>query len=298
MGHLPRSAYLRLLEYQREMKPHAYHPDFPLILFITFSRVASGIALTNPFSPPAKIGVGIALACMLLATAASIVHLNVPMRFLTMIRNNRSHLVWEVRLAGALTGFLVLESASLFGLPFLQGYRPYFMWVNFFLALLFLISTGWAYRFASHPAWESHALTFYYVASACLLGLSVRSALTPLSFFAPLPFFFFLIAEILLLLLYRKHLKTVSPFSLTKMVRGSDRRAFFAFLGFSLALPCLLSLLFVIAGKGEIFSGLIALSCFLGVFLERILFFRVERPAYFISFVQKEDEEGRNWIRG
>jgi len=62
-----------------------------------------------------------------------------------MIRNNRSYIVWEIRLAGALTTFLGLQCLS--GLGWFQGLRFLFPWINFSLAILFLVSTGWAYRF-------------------------------------------------------------------------------------------------------------------------------------------------------
>jgi len=41
-----------------------------------------------------------------------------------------------------------------------------------------------------------------------------------------------------------------------------------------------------------------AISLIIGIFLERILFFRVERPNYFLSFIENPEKMGKYWIRG
>jgi DMSO reductase anchor subunit len=109
---LPESAYLRLLEYQKTTRLNSYRPDLPLVLFISFSRVAAGLSLISPFFPGSMLWTGISFGCMVLATLASIAHLGVPHRFLTMVINSRSYLVWEIRLAGAFTAFLGLQFLS------------------------------------------------------------------------------------------------------------------------------------------------------------------------------------------
>ena len=174
---LPRSAYFRLMEHQRKIKVSSYKPDIPLILFISFSRVAAGLSMLSAFFADSLLWTSIALGCMMVATLASISHLSAPLRFLTMIRNNRSYVVWEIRLAGALTGLLGLQFLS--GWGWFQGLRPLFPWINFSLALLFLVSTGWAYRFETHPAWRTTILPFYYSVSALMIGLALRSIESP-----------------------------------------------------------------------------------------------------------------------
>src|SRR5512136_402208 len=123
MNPLPKSAYFRLLEYQKKTKVDSYSPDLPLILFISFSRVAAGLSMINVFFPESMVWSGVSLGCMILATLASIAHLSAPQRFLTMIINNRSYLVWEIRLAGILTTFLGLHFVSWLG--WLSPYHSY-----------------------------------------------------------------------------------------------------------------------------------------------------------------------------
>ena len=106
---LPSSPYFRLLDYQKKLRLTTYPPDIPLILFIFFSRIAAGLSLISVFFSPSIQWTIIALGSMIAATLASIFHLRVPLRFLTMVRNNKSYLVWEVRLAGTFAGALALQ---------------------------------------------------------------------------------------------------------------------------------------------------------------------------------------------
>ena len=166
-GPLPKSSYLRLLEYQRQrIVLPAYAADLPLLLFIFFSRIAAGLSILSVFFPHSALWLGTAFCCMVLATAASVTHLTVPTRFFTMIINHRSPLVWEIRLAGALTASLGAQALSDMG--YLPGFGVILPWTSFSLAILFLISTGWAYRFHTHPAWKTHILFGYYLTSALM----------------------------------------------------------------------------------------------------------------------------------
>ncbi len=294
---LARSAYFRLLEYQKKTKVESYHPDLPLIFFISFSRVAAGLSLIYVFFPESMLWLGVSFGCVMLATLASIAHLSAPQRFLTMIINNRSYLVWEIRLAGALTTFLGLQFASWFG--WFHLYYSYFPWVNFGLSILFLISTGWAYRFETHPAWKTSILPLYYLASALAVGLGLRSIQYP---FAMAPFFFaaLLIIKGFLLALYRNHLKITSPTSLKKIIVDNERWVFLAFLWTDLILPVLLTFSLFVDGEMVIFHCLFTTSCLVGLFLERILFFWVERPVFFLSFMENPELNAKYpyWIRG
>ena len=110
-GPLPNPAYLRLFEYQKQRKVYpTYTVDLPLLLFILFSRIAAGLSILSVFFPPSILWMSTAFGCMVLATAASITHLTIPARFLAMIINHRSPIVWEIRLAGALAGSLGANS--------------------------------------------------------------------------------------------------------------------------------------------------------------------------------------------
>jgi hypothetical protein len=125
-GPLPNPAYLRLFEYQKQRKVYpTYTVDLPLLLFIFFSRIAAGLSILSVFFPPSLIWMITAFACMALATAASITHLTIPSRFLAMIINHRSPIVWEIRLAGALTGALGGQLLSRIGI--LVGFETFLL---------------------------------------------------------------------------------------------------------------------------------------------------------------------------
>src|SRR4030043_473166 len=125
-GMLPKPAYLRLFEYQkRRMANVGYASDLPLLFFILFSRIASGLSILSVFFTPSILWMGSAFLCMVLAAVASITHLTVPARFLHMIINHRSPLVWEIRLAGALPSSLGAQFLTRMG--FLPGFEPLFL---------------------------------------------------------------------------------------------------------------------------------------------------------------------------
>jgi hypothetical protein len=214
-----------------------------------------------------------------------------------MIRNSRSNLVWEIRLAGALTAGLGLQFLS--GFAWVHPYQAYIPWVNSALSVLFLVSTGWAYRFETHPAWKSSLLPVFYLASAFTVGVGIRSIQFP---FPTIPFVLagLLLVKALLLVLYRNHLKTASPTSLKKIVVARERWVFLAFLWTDLLLPGILTLALFVAGEFILLHCLFTTSCILGIFLERVLFFWVERPVYFLSFMKNPelDEKYPYWIRG
>ncbi len=294
---LSKSAYLRLLEYQKQTKVGSYQPDLPLVLFISFSRIAAGLSLVYLFFPESILWSGVSLGCMVLATLASISHLSVPQRFLTMALNSRSFLVWEIRLAGALTAFLALQFLSLSG--HLIDYPLLFQRLNLGLAILFLVSTSFAYHFETHPAWKTPLLALYYLVSAAGLGIGLRSIQYPV---AAIPFLFgaLLLTKACLLGLYRNHLKITSPTSLKKIVIDKERWVFLAFLWTDLLLPALLTLALFVEGEFVLLHCLITTSFLIALFLERILFFWVERPVFFLSFIENPELKAKYpyWIRG
>jgi len=280
-GPLPKSSYLRLLEYQRQrMVVPAYAADLPLLLFIFFSRIAAGLSILSVFFPHSALWLGTAFCCMVLATAASVTHLTVPTRFFTMIINHRSPLVWEIRLAGALTASLGAQVLSDMG--YLPGFGVILPWTSFSLAILFLISTGWAYRFHTHPAWKTHILFGYYLASALMTGFALYSITFP-NFFFRLITVTLLCTEGFLILLYLNHLCKTSWISLKRIDSGKDWRVSVAFLASVLLLPGLITFAPLFTNHLELFAVLLALSSGVGIVLERILFFRLEQPVFFLS---------------
>jgi DMSO reductase anchor subunit len=280
-GPLPKPTYSRLLEYQRQkMSFPAYAADLPLLLFIFFSRVAAGLSIMSVFFPPSVLWTGIAFSFMVLATAASITHLTVPARFFTMIINHRSPLVWEIRLAGAFS--VSLGAQLLFHMGMLPGFETLLLWSSFFLSILFLISTGWAYRFHTHPAWKTNILMGYYLVSASMIGYALYSTIYANSFFRPLTVTL-LCAKGYLILLYLNHLCKTSWISLKRIDSGKDRRISLAFLVSALLIPGILTFVPLFTKDLGLFAAVLALSSGMGVIFERILFFRLEQPVYFLS---------------
>jgi DMSO reductase anchor subunit len=293
-GPLPKPSYLRLLEYQRQrMVFPAYAADLPLLLFIFFSRIAAGLAVLSIFFPTSILWVATAFFCMVLATAASITHLTVPTRFLTMIINHRSPLVWEIRLAGAFTGSLGAQLLSRMGI--LPGIEALLVWTSPLLSILFLISTGRAYGFHTHPAWKTNVLWGYYLASASMIGFSLYSITYPNPFFR-LVTVTLLCAEGFLILLYLNHLCKTSWISLERINSGKDKGISLAFLLSVLLFPGLLTFSPLFTKDLGLFSAVLALSSAAGVVFERILFFRVEQPVFFLSRGQTP-EPNRGLVR-
>jgi DMSO reductase anchor subunit len=287
LGKLPNPAYLRLFEYQRQRMAYpAYHVDSPLLFFILFSRIAAGLSILSIFFPPSLLLMSTAFFCMVLATAASITHLTIPARFLAMIINHRSPIVWEIRLAGALTGSLGAQLLSRIGI--LPGFETFLLWTSFSLSIFFLISTGWAYRFHTHPAWKTDILPGYYMASSSMIGFALYSILYPNRFFGLITFTL-LCAEAFLIFLYLNHLRKTSQISLKRIVSGKDRLLSLSFLVSLFFLPGLLIFAQLFSKNLEPYSVVLALSSGVGVVFERILFFRLEQPIFFLSRSQSPE---------
>jgi DMSO reductase anchor subunit len=286
-GPLPKSTYLRLLEYQRQRMVYpAYTSDLPLLFFIFFSRIAAGLSILSVFFPLSILWMDTAFCCMVLATAASITHLTVPSRFFTMIINHRSPLVWEIRLAGALTGSLGAQLLSHLGM--LLGFETFLAWTSSFLSILFLISTGWAYRFHTHPAWKTNILPGYYLASASMIGYALYSIMYPNPFFRLITVTL-LCAKGLLILLYLNHLCKTSWISLKRIDSGKYQRVSLAFLVSVLLLPGALTFVPLFTKSLAPFAVVLALSSGVGIVFERILFFRLEQPVFFLSRSQNPE---------
>jgi DMSO reductase anchor subunit len=285
---LPKPSYLRLFEYQKRRMAYAiYSPDFPLLFFIFFSRIASGLSILSVFFPPSVLWIGVAFLCMVLATAASITHLSVPTRFLTMIINHRSPLVWEIRLAGALTISLGAQLLSRMG--FLPGFEILLFWTSPLLSVLFLISTGWAYGFHTHPAWKTPLLPAYYLASASMIGMALYSITFQNPFFRLLTVAL-LCTEGFLILLYLNHLYEASWTSLENIVLGKERWISAGFLGSVILVPGLITFATLFVRNVELFAEVLALSNGVAVVFERILFFRVEKQTFFLSRTPNSEE--------
>jgi DMSO reductase anchor subunit len=205
-----------------------------------------------------------------------------------MIINHRSPVVWEIRLAGALTGSLGAQLLSRLGI--FPGFETHLLWSSFCLSILFLIATGWAYRFHTHPAWKTDILPGYYLASASMIGFALYSLVYPKPFFGIL-ILVLLCVEGLLILLYSNHLRKASGMSLKRIVSGKDRTVSLAFLVTVLLLPAVLSFVPLFTESLVPFALVLALSSGVGIVLERILFFRLEQPVFFLSRNYRERQK-------
>jgi DMSO reductase anchor subunit len=164
----------------------------------------------------------------------------------------------------------------------LPGFESLLPWTSFFLSIFFLISTGWAYRFHTHPAWKTNILPGYYLASASMTGYALYSVMYPNPFFR-LVTVTLLCTEGFLILLYLNHLCKTSWVSFKRILSGKDRRLSLAFLLTVLLLPGVLSFAPLITKSLVPFASVLALSSGVGIVLERILFFRLEQPVFFLS---------------
>jgi DMSO reductase anchor subunit len=156
------------------------------------------------------------------------------------------------------------------------------LWSSFCLSILFLIATGWAYRFYTHPAWKTDILPGYYLASASMIGFAFYSMIYPKPLFGII-ILALLCIEGLLILFYLNHLRKASGISLKRIVSGKDRMVSIAFLVSVLLLPGFLAFASLFTKNLDLLAVILALSSGTGVVLERILFFRLEHPDFFLK---------------
>ena len=121
-----------------------------------------------------------------------------------------------------------------------------------------------------------------------MVGYALHSVMVPNPFFrlvtVPL-----LCAEGFLVLLYLNHLCKTSWMSLKRIDAGKDLRISLAFLASVLLLPGVLTFAPLFTKHLELFSAVLALSSLAGVVFERILFFRLEQPVFFLSRSQNPE---------
>ena len=79
-----------------------------------------------------------------------------------------------------------------------------------------------------------------------------------------------------------------------------ERGAFLAFFWTALLLPALFTFSMFVKGDFVILHCLLTTSTLVGIFLERVLFFWIERPVFFLSFIENPELNAKYpyWIRG
>jgi hypothetical protein len=121
-----------------------------------------------------------------------------------------------------------------------------------------------------------------------MIGYALYSVLYPNPFFRLITVTL-LCAGGFLVLLYLNHLCKTSWMSLKRIDSGKDRRISLAFLASVLFLPGVLTFAPLFTKNLELFSAVLALSSLAGVVFERILFFRLEQPVFFLSRSQNPE---------
>ena len=115
-----------------------------------------------------------------------------------------------------------------------------------------------------------------------MTGFALYSITFPNSFFRLITVTL-LCAQGFLILLYLNHLCKTSWTSLKTIDSGKDRRVSKAFLASVLLLPGLVTFAPLFTEHLELSAAVLALSNGMGIVFERILFFRLEQPVYFLS---------------
>jgi DMSO reductase anchor subunit len=192
---------------------------------------------------------------------------------------------------------MILAAQSIYLLQPAGGLEPVLTWMGCILSVLFLISTGLAYRFLAHPVWGSSMLPAYYVISATLIGFSLRAIGQPFTTF-PIVFNLLVITQMILLIRYKNDIKTSSEKVLGELKKNPLKWILRGFLSASLFAPAALAMVSLLGRTHSLIYALIGFSCFMGMILERILFFRVERPNLFFSFIRHPGKKGDRLIRG
>ena len=303
MESFPASAYQRLLE-NRRRKGERSKIDLPLLFFVFFLRLGAGAGmvagsflLARSGGAPIRLLILFALAFLVAAVLAAITHLTVRSGFVRMVRNLRSPLTHEILLTGvyiSICGAALLMAflgAPLGTVPVLLAGGGLLL-----IAPLALLGAGRAYRYKSRPAWDSIYIPIYYALSGPLLGLAVYFLLERGAPFSARPggtkllllMFLLIGGEVLIGRLYLGYLDSGYRDTVAELTRGRYRLLFNAFLVFSFLLPAF----FILFSAAGVVDGTIPLasSLVVGLFLERVLFFKLERPVYFFYHIGSRDK--------
>ena len=291
MERLPRSVFHRIRESEKG-RSERFKPDYPLVLFILFSRISVGFGYSASFLYVSKSHLSFDLTvCAFIAMGIgmilSLTHLATPFRFYRVLRNPFSHVTLEIYLSSVYLGvllILILNEVARIG----EFYNVSAALIAI-SASLFLLGTTHAYRYASHPLWNTFRLFPYYLLNgfafasfvlgfvSLLYGGGVNSAYT--------------ISGVLFILLqsfsaayYIIFLKEKSSGAWVYVTRNKPSLAY-SWLTLNFLLPVSISCVILMMGSSEIvgiFGMLILLvSMVFGVYTERFLFFSLEKPVFF-----------------
>ncbi len=301
MTPLPKSTYLRLLENRR--RPIArYRPDYPLVFFIFLSRLSFGVSIVSGIlqisahlRETVVVNTVISLGSLLLAIAISLTHLGAPKGFVGMIRNIRSRLTWEIGLSGVFLLILFLNLVFLSLDMWGKGVTAAMGWAMLVIALSALISSGLVYQFSTHPSWNTNLLPILYLFSGLILGFSftcvvgqVVEGTSSFQHTRTIPFIFgtLILAQLSVGYEYIRYLKGFLHRTVHDLLRGKASRLFWTYMSLSFILPLLIILRALFRGGLELLPSIsLTVALLVGAYLERILFFSIEKPIYFFYYV-------------
>jgi DMSO reductase anchor subunit len=271
-----------------------FEPDYPLVFFILFSRISIGFGFAGAFLYFLKTSLSFypvlcAFLLMVLATILSLTHLATPFRFYRVLRNPLSHLTLEIYLSSLYLGvlFLVLSNEVV--------HVGRFYNISAVLiassAFAFLLGTAFAYRFVSHPLWNTMRLFPCYLSNGVAFAFFILSLASLIysrgdSTIYLLSGALSVTAQLISAYYYISFVRETSAGAWVYLARDRSGLSYW-WLILNFVLPLAFSCLIPIAAPSRVFVicgvSVILLSMALGVFVERLLFFFVEKPVFFFN---------------
>jgi hypothetical protein len=290
METLSRSVFHRIRE-SREAENRRFEPDTPLVLFILFSRIATGFAFASALlylegNPLGLYMVISAFVSMCLATVTSLTHLSTPFRFYRVLKNPSSRLTLEIGFSGIFLCVLVLVMAvEMAHIRNLGKLSSLFLSLT---AILLLFGTTYAYRYTSHPLWNTARFFPYYVANGFVFASFFMDFIDLIQ--GKETGLVYVIRGIALVLVqaigcysYILFLLRSSP-EAVHYIRRKKAGVLLFWVTANFLVPMLLCLVMVIMGSSNIYlTPILLVSIILGVYGERILFFLLEKPVFFFN---------------
>jgi hypothetical protein len=290
---ISRSIFHRIRESDRG-RAERFEPDYPLVFFILFSRISIGFGFAGAFFSFFKTSfssylVVCAFLLMIFATKRSQTHLATPFRFYRVLRNPLSHLTREIYLSSLYLGvlFLVIFNEVI---HIGQFYNISAVLIAL-SAFAFLLGTAFAYRFTSHPLWNTMRLFPYYLSNGIAFAFFICSLTSLVSSREGSNIYFFcgalcVVAQLISGYYYVSFVKETSAGAWVYLKRDKLRLSrWWMILNF--VLPIAFSCLIPIVASSRVFwifgVFIILLSMAFGVFLERLLFFLIEKPVLFFN---------------
>jgi len=300
MSSLARSTYLRILE-NRQRGPARLRPEYPLLVFMIAARFALGLAVLAGLLQMAArspgvvaLNTAVSLGCLVAALGVAMTHLGAPRRFTGMLRNPRSRLSWEVSLVGLL---ILLLAANLVLLFWINAPLHLLAWVLGLAIILVglggLTAMGLLFKLWAHPAWNTNLLPAVNLISGLILGLTFTwTAAHLLGDPFLLPRTALILAALGLLILiqlgmggcYLSYLRGFLDQTLKDLRRGRTAKLWRAYLGVYFGLPLALVVWSLWGHPGFVVGAGLLASLLSGVWLERVLFFSLEKPVFFFYF--------------